>query len=72
MFTSWLFEQQDRDDRVGLIAKTAFADFNAGCASLFPTAVGWKKHFESNHVKRFDFLLELLGDAFVEYSQLDK
>lgn len=72
MFTSWLFEQQDRDDRVGLMARTAFDDFNAGCASLFSDAVGWKTHFESRHVKHYHFLLGLLGDAFVEYSTLVK
>jgi hypothetical protein len=67
MFTSWLFEQDDRDDRVGRFARLAYADYNAGCASPFKDAVAWKVHFEQKHPKKFGVLLELLGDAYVEY-----
>jgi len=73
MFTSWLFEQDDRDDNVGRFAKLAYADYNAGCASAFKDAVAWKEHFEQKHPKKFGVLLELLGDAYVEYStELDE
>jgi len=73
MFTVWLFEQQDRNDEVGLFARVAFYDYNAGCASVFKDAVGWKKHFEVKHVRKAPKLNELLGDAYVEYSmELDE
>ena len=73
MFTSWLFEQDDRDDRVGRFARLAYADYNAGCASPFKDAVAWKVHFEQKHPKKFEELLDMLGDAFVEYStELDE
>ena len=73
MFTVWLFEQRDRDDSVGLFARVAFYDYNAGCASVFKDAVAWKKHFEVKHVRKAPNLMELLGDAFVEYcSELGK
>jgi hypothetical protein len=70
MFTSWLFEQQDREDRVGMFARTAFTDYNAGCGSANFDAVAWKKHFDAKHPRHGKFLIELLGDAFVEYSTL--
>lgn len=67
MFTVWLFGQQDRDDSVGLFARVAFYDYNAGCALVFGDAVGWKKHFEVKHARKYPKLIELLGDAYVEY-----
>jgi hypothetical protein len=70
MFISWLLEQQDRDDTAGFLARTMFDDYNAGCASLYPDAARWKEHFESKHKKHAAFLMELLGDALVEYAQL--
>jgi hypothetical protein len=42
-------------------------DYNAGCAGAYRDAVSWKVHFEQNHPKRFSALLEMLGDAYVEY-----
>ena len=68
MFTNWLFEQMDRDDPVGKFAKVAFSDYNAGCALHYSTAVEWRNHFEKNHSKNFDKLLDMLGDAYVDYN----
>lgn len=68
MFTTWLFEQRDRNDSVGKFANLAFDDCNAGCALRYPTAVGWRNHFEKNHSKNFDKLLDMLGDAYVDYN----
>jgi hypothetical protein len=42
-------------------------DYNAGCAGPYKTAVEWKEHFEQKHPSKFEALLELLGDAYVEY-----
>lgn len=73
MFTSWLFEQQDRDDNVGLFARVAFYDYNAGCAGYYRDAVAWKKHFDVKHVRKAPKLNEMLGDAYVEYcTELDE
>jgi hypothetical protein len=67
MFITWVLDQQDREDSIGLLARTVWQDYNAGCANLYKTAVEWKEHFEQSHSKRFAALLELLGDAYVEY-----
>jgi hypothetical protein len=67
MFTSWLLEQDDREDSVGRLSRLVQADYSAGCASLYKDAVAWKVHFEQKHPKKFGVLLELLSDAYVEY-----
>jgi hypothetical protein len=73
MFTSWVFDQKDRDDRTGQLAKLVWSDYNSGCARAYRDAVGWKEHFERKHPRHYSELLDLLGDAFVEYvNELDK
>lgn len=67
MFTAWLYEQQDRNDSVGLFARVAYYDYNAGCAGMYRDAIEWKKHFEVKHMRKYPKLMELLGDAFVDY-----
>jgi len=67
MFTTWLFEQRDRDDETGKFANLAYSDYNAGCASLFTDAVKWKNHFSEKHPKSYDTLFEMLADAYVEF-----
>lgn len=68
MFVQWLLDQQDREDGVGALARTAWGDYNAGCAPvMFQDAIGWKEHFEKIHRKSFNKLMDLLGEAFVEY-----
>jgi hypothetical protein len=67
MFLIWALDQQDRDDSVGLLTRTMWQDYNAGCAGPYKTAVEWKEHFEQKHPSKFEALLELLGDAYVEY-----
>ena len=69
MFTSWLFEQQDRDDAIGYFSKVAYSDYNAGCAAHFKTAVDWKNHFNEKHTSKFNQLFDLLSDAYVEYAK---
>jgi hypothetical protein len=67
MFTSWVLDQQDRDDTVGKLAKVMWDDYNAGCASMFKDPVAWKNHFESVHRKQAALLMDWLSDTFVEY-----
>jgi len=67
MFTSWLFEQRDRGDSVGILAKTAYRDYNAGCAGATWDAVAWRNHFRDKHNKHFVQLMAHLENAFVEY-----
>ena len=67
MFTSWVLDQQDRDDTVGKLAKVMWDDYNAGCAVMFKDPVAWKNHFESRHKKQAPLLMEWLSDTFVEY-----
>lgn len=69
MFSIWLLEQQDREDSVGQFARLAWQDYNSGCAAMYKDAVGWKKHFDTCHGAKLDKLMELLGDAYVEYAQ---
>ena len=72
MFTTWLLEQQDRPDSVGVLAKTIYDDQNAGCAIMYKDAVAWLHHFEERHRGKLAILTDMLGDAYVEYCiQLD-
>lgn len=72
MFTEWLLDQQDRTDNVGRLARLVWDDHNAGCAVMYPDPVSWKKHFEARHAAKLPLLMEMLGDAYVEYAtQLD-
>lgn len=73
MFTPWLLEQSDREDGVGRLARLAYLDINAGCASAYSNATNWLYHFKDNHAKQLPLFTELLGDAYVEYcTELDK
>lgn len=72
MFTTWLLEQQDRPDSVGMLARTAYKDHNDGCAILYKDAIGWLHHFQGRHRNNLAILIGMLGDAHVEYcTQLD-
>ena len=68
MFTSWLLDQQDRQDSVGKLAQLVWADHNSGCAVMYRDPVSWKEHFERRHAKQLGALMDMLGDAFVEYA----
>lgn len=67
MFTTWLLDQDDREDSVGLLARTAKSDINNGCSRVYPYATDWLHHFKDRHSKQLPKLMEPLGDAYVEY-----
>jgi len=67
MFTAWLMRQRGRADSVGDFAELIYEDHNAGCAVMVKDPVSWKAHFETRHRTQLPILMELLGDAYVEY-----
>jgi hypothetical protein len=67
VFTAWVLDQQDRDDSVGKLARLIIMDHNAGCAVMYRDPISWKKHFELFHRPKLDALMDMLGDAYVEY-----
>lgn len=67
MFTTWLLEQSDRDDSVGVLARLLFHDYNAGCALMYKDPLGWMQHFKQAHGRVSEKVKDMLGDAYVEY-----
>jgi hypothetical protein len=35
---------------------------------MYRDPVSWKEHFERSHAKQLGALMDMLGDAFVEYA----
>lgn len=67
MFTTWLMEQQGREDNIGVLAGMCFNDYNAGCALLYKDPLGWMQHFKLAHQKQSELVKSMLGDAYLEY-----
>jgi hypothetical protein len=67
VFTAWVLDQQDRDDSVGKLAKLMVMDHNSGCAVMYRDPISWKRHFELFHRGKLGVLMDMLGDAYVEY-----
>jgi hypothetical protein len=68
MFTAWVLDQQERADSVGELARLMLTDHNAGCAVMYRDPFGWKDHFEAAHRGKLTVLMDMLGDAYVEYA----
>ena len=67
VFTAWVLDQQERIDSVGKLARLIVDDHNAGCAAMYKDPVAWRNHFERFHRSSYTVLIEMLGDAYVEY-----
>lgn len=67
VFTTWLLEQQYRDDPIGYMARVCYNDYNAGCAIMYRDPIGWAEHFKNSHSRHYEKLKSILGDAYVEY-----
>jgi hypothetical protein len=70
MFTTWLFEQDDRPDNVGKLARLLNRDLNNGCMPHVRNADGILLHFLKQHPKVYMQLSEVLVVAYKEFLDL--
>ncbi len=67
LFIEWLWDQLERTDEVGKIARLTWTDRNAGCAVTFKYWPGWVDHFRLQHKAKADELVRLLQLAYQDY-----
>jgi len=66
-FSTWLWEQMEEPNRVGLFANLCWDDVNNGCGHSTYNGRKWLEHFEARHKDRKEFLIGLLSEAYKEY-----
>jgi hypothetical protein len=69
MFITWLMEQEDRDDEVGMLYKVIYTDHNNGC---LPTVTNLKDigiHFINRHPEKFFDMREWIAVAIKAYDE---
>jgi hypothetical protein len=69
-FVEWLWDQQERIDEVGKIAKLTWHDKNSGCALPFRFPIMWEEHFHYKHKAKASELIRLIRLAGQEYLAL--
>ena len=67
LFIEWLWDQLERTDEVGKIARLTWTDRNAGCAVTFKNWTGWVEHFTLRHKAKADELIRLVHIAYQAY-----
>lgn len=67
MFLAWLFDQTDRNDRIGRFAKFIERDLNNACLPRNATALIIKEHLFERHNKNYASHLYNLAAAYREY-----
>lgn len=67
MFLAWLFDQTDRNDRIGRFAKFIENDISNACLQRNTTALLIKEHLWTRHTKGYMGYLSGLQAAYREY-----
>ena len=69
MFMTWLMEQEDRDDEIGMLYKTIRSDYNNGC---LPSVTNLKEigiHFINRHPEKFFDMREWIAVSIRAYDE---